>query len=129
MIEMPVAQNDVFDRLRIDTDFADVANDPVDIGFLSCVEQDVPFRRRQQPHRDIARSNIIKVVEHLEGFDLLKLHIIGAGDSIGFAERFRRCLSCGRSDAVKAEQKHNDHQTEYRSFHVFLPGFGSLTGM
>src|SRR5262249_57296191 len=58
MIQMPMAQNDVFDRLRIDTDFPDVTDDPVDVGFLSCVEQDIAFRSRQQPHRDIAGSNV-----------------------------------------------------------------------
>src|SRR5207249_4297855 len=86
MIDMPVAQNDVFDALRIETDFSDVIDDVVDIRFLRCVEQDVPFRGCQQPNRNETRPDIIKVVEHLEGFDLLELNVVGTSDPIGLAQ-------------------------------------------
>src|SRR5262249_9909909 len=45
MIEMSVVQEDVFDALRIDTDFPDVTDDVVDIGFLGRVEENAAFRR------------------------------------------------------------------------------------
>ncbi len=99
VIEMPVAQNDVFDALRIDADLPDVPDDMIDVGLLGRVEEDVAFRRRQQPDGDIARPDIVKIVEHLEGFDLLVLNVSGAGDPVGLAQRLRRGLA-GREGRV-----------------------------
>src|SRR5712691_1286791 len=99
MIEVPVAQDDVADAPGIDTDLPDIADDVIDVRFLGRVEQDVPVGRRQQPDRDVAGADVIEVVEHLEGLDLLKLHVVGASDSIRFTQRLRRALAeCGRAE-------------------------------
>ena len=63
MIEMSVAEDDVSDAPRIDADFPDVADDVVDIRLLGRVEQDVALGRRQQPDGDVARPDVIEVVE------------------------------------------------------------------
>ena len=62
------------------------ADDAIDVRFLGRVEQDVPIARRQQPDRDIAKPDVIEVIELLEGLDLLKLHVVGASDSIRFTQ-------------------------------------------
>src|SRR5215813_1140445 len=88
MVEMSVTQNNVFDGFRIDTDLPDIADDIVDVRLLGGIEENAAFRRRQQPDRDVAGSDIIKVIEYFERFDLLELNVIGTSDPIGFAWRF-----------------------------------------
>src|SRR5580765_5917857 len=122
MIEVPVAQDDVADAPRIDTDLPDISDDVIDVRFLGRVEQDVPVGRRQQPDRDVAGSDVIEVVEHLEGLNLLKLHVVGASDSIRFTQRLRRGLA--EYGCAEIAARENDKGTggrergnAYRIFH------------
>src|SRR5258705_14011052 len=122
MIEVPGAKDDVADAPRIDTDLPDIADDVVDVRFLGRVEQDVPVGRRQQPDRDVAGTDVIEVVEHLEGLDLLKLHVVGASNSIRFTQRLGRGLAeCGGAEtATREDDKGTSNRQRgdaYRIFH------------
>jgi hypothetical protein len=66
-----VGKDDVFDVARVHADFLDIVDDMIDERLLRRVEEDVALRRRQQPHRHVARSDQIQIVEHLGGFDVL----------------------------------------------------------
>ena len=90
-----MTQNDVFDALRIDADFSNVTDDPVHIGFLSGVEEDVAFGRCEQPDGNVAGPHVIKVVEDLKGLYLLEFHIVGSRHSVGLAQWLRSRLGCG----------------------------------
>ena len=68
----------VFNSPKGWADDRQVVDDLVDERLLGRVEHDVALRRGQNPHRHVARADMVEVVEHLEGLDLLNLDLLCA---------------------------------------------------
>src|SRR5258705_711618 len=88
MVGMAMVDDDVFDAVRVDAHLLDVCFDQVDEGLLRGVEHDVALRRRQDPRRHVAGTDMVEIVEDLEGLDLLDLDFARAGaDAADLLER------------------------------------------
>ena len=66
----------------------DAVDDVVDVGLFRAVDQDRALRCRDQPHRHEAGPDIVEIVEHLDGRDLLIRDVVLLAAAIGFAELF-----------------------------------------
>src|ERR1700722_5659592 len=88
MVEVAMVDDDVFDVVRIDADLPDIRLDQVDEGLLRRVEQDVALRGLQDPRRHVARTDMVEIVEDLEGLHHLDLDFARAGtDAADLLER------------------------------------------
>src|SRR5258708_28106473 len=88
MVDMSMIDDDVFDVDQIDADLLDVVHNIVDERLLSGVEHDVTLRRSQNPRGHVAGTDMLEIVEHFEGFDLLNLDLTLARTfAAGLADR------------------------------------------
>ena len=88
MVEVAMVDDDVFDVVRVDADLLDIRLDHVDEGLLRRVEQDGALRSLQDPRRHVAGTDMVEIVEDLEGLHLLDIGFARAGtDTAGLLER------------------------------------------
>src|SRR5882762_4320658 len=91
MIDVTMGEDDELDVLQVESGLCDARHHMLNVGLLRRVDQDQPFRGRDEPDGNEAGPDVMEIVEDLERRDLLKLDIVALAAAKRFAVAFFFC--------------------------------------
>jgi hypothetical protein len=101
VIEMSVSNQDVLDVSRIEAGSLDVLDYVLDIWFLRGVDQNQSVTRGDEPDRHKPGTNVIEIVEDLDGRNFLVLDVLSLAPAIALAQG----LAGSRSGILQADRR------------------------